>query len=437
MRWVIILLIAFITSSCSCDTDELFFSCPAPTECWIDSEGSTHLVYSPADHPVDGSRAINVTQNSFCKLGKSACVDEQVVCEGFSHWDDAPFLDICNGIDDNCNFLIDEDATRRWDNKENTCENNSGGCQQSQICTRGKYQCVLRTPEHCGEEVCDNYDNDGDGLVDESTPEEPLYPDPYVYNGPPGTDLVGECRPGKKQCIDGITEIVGEVQPSLEICSDGKDNDCDGVVDEVENPDFDAAFSMILDVSGSNEHYLFNITNAICNFASSSILPDSLFQVTFIGLSHQDAYSQIMFGTPFVDSAFLCSYLLEEPWRHNQGASEFAFEGIYATHNYSLSFLNANTSVGPQAMLLWPPGYEKRVIVFSDEQQQSLFGGVEESDIIEDCVNNEYQVGVFTELLYTHSWQNIVNQCGGFTEQLVKNANEMTNLMMLLLSGEC
>ena len=45
---------------------------------------------------------------------------------------------------------------------------------------------------------------------------------------------MGECKSGLRTCLgDGTlgTECVGQVQPILELC-DGKDNDCDGDVDE-------------------------------------------------------------------------------------------------------------------------------------------------------------------------------------------------------------
>jgi len=55
------------------------------------------------------------------------------------------------------------------------------------------------------------------------------------YTGAPGTFGVGLCKAGSRSCNtdgSGFGLCVGEVLPTTEICGDGKDNDCDGQVDE-------------------------------------------------------------------------------------------------------------------------------------------------------------------------------------------------------------
>jgi Putative metal-binding motif len=101
----------------------------------------------------------------------------------------------CNGIDDNCNGLIDESTAQ-----------NPLNCEP----------CVAQP------EICDGLDNDCDNAVDEIA-------DLVDDNQPCGTD-VGQCNPGLTVCDMGELKCNGATGPFTEVC-DGYDNDCDNVVD--------------------------------------------------------------------------------------------------------------------------------------------------------------------------------------------------------------
>jgi hypothetical protein len=54
------------------------------------------------------------------------------------------------------------------------------------------------------------------------------------YTGRHGTQDNGECKTGTESCVNGRWSgaCMGEVKPVEEVCNDGKDNDCNGGVDE-------------------------------------------------------------------------------------------------------------------------------------------------------------------------------------------------------------
>ena len=135
-----------------------------------------------------------------------------------------PSVETCDGLDNDCDGSIDED----FDDKGKVCSAGQGECLANgvQVCKADgsglRCNAVARAPST---EKCDGKDNDCDGSVDED----------FVDKGKVCSAGQGECLAnGVQECkADGsgleCNAVAGK--PSAEKC-DGKDNDCDGSIDE-------------------------------------------------------------------------------------------------------------------------------------------------------------------------------------------------------------
>lgn len=177
-----------------------------------------------------------------CKSGVIACEDGVPVgCINQVH----PSDETCDNVDNDCDGHVD--------NFTQLCKNACGG--GSQTCSSGVYsECITfdgRKPEL---EQCDGKDNDCDGSIDEEMPVAPCYPRDT-------SELMhGECRFGVTRCMGGTVFCDGWIGPNSEVC-DGKDNDCDGLLDEVSTKPLDLVVA--IDYSGSMTSIITSVRTAV------------------------------------------------------------------------------------------------------------------------------------------------------------------------------
>jgi hypothetical protein len=132
-------------------------------------------------------------------------------------------------MDNDCDGRIDNDVTDADIGK--VCGSTIGVCKPGITrCAGGAKFCeggVL--PEA---EICNGLDDNCDGQVDNGINPPGPCPPPGL---PPGSPAVGDCRPGMNSCVaipgGGAAWMCrGGTGPAPELC-DGRDNDCDGRVD--------------------------------------------------------------------------------------------------------------------------------------------------------------------------------------------------------------
>lgn len=137
---------------------------------------------------------------------------------------------VCDNVDNDCNGVTDDVPPQQ-------CFVGQGECRREGVtsCQAGHAtpECNA-TPGQPSPETCNGLDDDCDGLVDEDDMGSPLTESCYM--GPAGTRDVGICRSGQAVCMNGrLGACINQVLPlPAELCNN-RDDDCDGQVDE----DFD------------------------------------------------------------------------------------------------------------------------------------------------------------------------------------------------------
>lgn len=227
----------------------------------------------------------------------------------------------------------------------------------------------------------------------------------------------GECKPGIKTCYNGQNTDVSPITPQDEVC-DGLDNNCNGFVDEDNNKP-PKAFLIVLDVSGSMSDNIDTIKQTICAFSQTNISNNSLFAIIEVSIGYSAPY--IFLAQDFSSSQETCDLMNTQGFGEVNGGLSFEYmlQGMLLSSN-----------------ITWPSNMDRKVIAFTDEEKQ-LYLNTDEDNVLIQCQDNNYEIGIFTLSTFFDQWNNVVNTCGGYEDVLTNDVQEMKQSLITHYFGIC
>jgi len=306
----------------------------------------------PAADPVDIAKRAGQ-----CSYGIKTCTvrgwSECIGAQG-------PTDEICDGIDNDCDAIIDE----TYPEEHQLCgfeENIDYGVG---ICKPGVMSCyngVLYCGGHVGptDEICDGVDNNCDGTIDEGIANSTAI---VCYEGPDGTLGVGECRAGIRYCTDGSFggPCDSQILPVLERC-DNLDNDCDGEVDEgFDTRGVDLVF--VIDISGSFRDEIDSMVQGITPLLDDPITSTFRFGLVVVGARAGDdlrpAYHLARMVSDFVPADEFLAVIEAGRMVPSAGQEPTVDTMYWSMNEYPFS---------------WRTGAQKVIITMTDEEAQTTF----------------------------------------------------------------
>jgi hypothetical protein len=315
---------------------------------------------------------------------------------------------------------------------------------------------TLGTPVE--DEICNNFDEDCDELLDEELVQ-------ACYTGPRETLNVGICRPGRQTCQEGrwgapgpaavwTQDVCGnEVLPQREVC-DGADNDCDGNVDygeELRPTDI----LLIIDSSGSMGGEIRAVTTALSRFGRHFAAEDALHWGLILGPTRMDipdlhpteleVLNLISNISPFRD--FFQRFIALDPVDFI-GGSEMLMDALMLSLRnlaplqvdlQNRDWLRGVISIPEleQFIVNWRQDTDRIIILFSDESEQSFMNPAFQDNEISAAVAAAPNTKLYTFVIPNYGWDEFATDSGGSSFNLSSDSLVTYNNLMSIIDEAC
>jgi len=164
--------------------------------------------------------------------GVTTCTNGVVACTGANVLHEGDVLETCNGLDDNCDGQVDNSPT---DAGGSCGTSNIFPCAfGTKQCISGAIQCVGAIAP--GTETCNGVDDNCDGIIDKTgtmAPADSIGTCGGHPAAPPGGTT--PCVNGNKSCVGGTVQCIGEVGPTAPNDTCGVDANCNGMLENQPN----------------------------------------------------------------------------------------------------------------------------------------------------------------------------------------------------------
>jgi len=336
-----------------------------------------------------------------------------------------------------------------------------GDCQA--LCAHlpqpGDMDCDPTIGRPAEDEVCNNFDEDCDEIIDEGLSQ-------ACYTGPRNTLNVGICLPGEQTCVEGQWGAPrgalgvwtpdfceGEVTPAEEVCN-GADDDCNGEVDYgVEMRPTDIL--LILDTSGSMTGEIRAVTSALARFGQHFAAEEALHWGIIIGPTRtpdpenprSDLEVLTMVSNITIFQQFFAAFSTLDPLDFDGGLEMHSDALMLALRNLSplhvdladRDWRRGIVSVPPldQFIVNWRPNADRVIIVFTDEDEQSYMNPSFHPVEIAAAVAAAPNTTLYTFALAFYGWDEQAIASGGRNFNLVPNADIMYDSLMSILDEIC